>query len=141
MGLGGRSSSSTRSRTTNVTTTRDERVAADNGAIVARDSTVNVIDGGAIALAGDVSELAFEGAYDVMDLSRDVAFDALGFAKNAQVLAYDLAEAAQDSTNATLERVLMAERAEEAQLADQLIRIGVPALTIAAVAYFVWGNR
>jgi hypothetical protein len=110
--MGSSSRSSNRTSTTTNTTTIDERVAADQGAIVTRGN-VTVTDSGAIALAGEVSEQA-------INFGGDLARESLA------------------STTETLAQIINADRAEETQLADQLIRIGIPALVVMVIAWRVW---
>jgi hypothetical protein len=111
-------------RTATTTSTADNRVAADNGAIVVGDgSVVEVIDGGAFALVGDLSERAF-------DLADGAIFDGVNLAADAM-----------QSSNDALAQIIERDRSEDTQLASQLIRLGIPAVAIVAAAYFVWGTK
>jgi hypothetical protein len=87
--MSSRSSSENRSSNETITSTIDNRMAADGGSIVVRDGEVNVIDGGAIALAGDLSEIAFDlgntalnSGTELAALGALVAGDALITAEN-----------------------------------------------------------
>lgn len=114
-----RTSSSSSTTNNNITTTTDQRVAADNGAIVNRNGTVNVTDGGAIKLAGEMAEQAIDAG---------VLFAGMGV---------DLAETSMGSTIETLEAIIDAERDDAAQLSEQLINM-IPWLVAGVVAWSIF---
>ena len=120
-------------RTSTQTSTSDNRVAADNGAIVVRDGSVQIVDAGAIEMAGDVSEM-------VIDLAYDVSSDAYGFSELALREGADLAFQSMQSSNDALAQIIERDRSEETQIANQLIRLGIPAAAFAVVAWIIWGR-
>ena len=119
--------SSQSNRTSTATSTADNRVAADHGAIVVRDGSVSVTDGGAIEMAGDVSERA-------IDLAGDVAIEAFDFSNGALIEGASLLTESVRASNDALFEIIQADRTEEAQLASQLFRLGISAAAFVAVA-------
>lgn len=116
---------SSSSKSSNATTTNnaDNRVAADNGAIVVRDGTVEVTDGGAFELAQNVTDEAFDAANGIAQLGGDLAFDALGFVQKSQ-----------ETTDALVSTIVDQQRTEATQLSSQLMKFGIPALVIIIIA-------
>ncbi len=108
-------------------------MAADNGAIVVRDGSVKVIDGGAIEMAGDVSERA-------IDLAGDISFEAFDMTQDALAQGANLATESLRSSNDALAQIIERDQSEETQLATQIVRLGIPAVALVAAVYF-WGNK
>ena len=117
------SSSKSRSSNTNtsVTTTTDNRVAADNGAIVNRNGnvTVNTTDGGAIRMAGEIGDKAIDAGVLFGEMGFDIALNSLG------------------STVETLEAVIDRDRDDAAQLSEQLVNM-IPWLVAGVVAWSIF---
>jgi hypothetical protein len=113
-----RSSSSNETSSTNQTF--DERVAADNGAMVIRSEGGDVVhqslDGGAIEMAGEVAIEAFRSAEGLGDLVTDLNQDSLAFARET----------------------VAQSRSDQSLFFSQLITYGIPAvvLTVVARSYF-----
>lgn len=109
---------------TNVTT--DERIAADNGAIVTRAGNVykTVTDGGAIRMAGEVSEAAIDAGVLFGRMGGDIADEG-----------FDLARDSLGSTITTLKSVIDQDRDESAKLSERLINM-IPYIVVGVVA---WG--
>ena len=120
------SSSTSKNSTVNKTSTVDNRVAADNGAIVTRGN-VKVIDGGAIEMAGDVSEQALDIAGMI---GGQAVFDALGFAQ-------EVSQSALGTTADALSEIIERERSEASLIMNNLITIGLP---LSIVAYLAWSS-
>lgn len=116
---------SSSSKSSNATTTNnaDNRVAADNGAIVVRDGEVNVTDGGAFELAQNVTDEAFDAATGIANIGGGLVEDALGFISQSQ-----------ENTAQLVNQVVEQQRDEATQLSSQLMRFGIPALVIIIVA-------
>lgn len=113
------SSSKSKSSSSNTTTTTDNRVAADGGAIVVSGGNAQFTDGGAFDFAERVLDEVISATTGLANVSRDIAFDSVGFVKQSN----------QDST-ALLEQVADQQRSEFAQLSDQLIKFGVPLVAL-----------
>ena len=119
-------SSSSKSTNTAVDTTSvmDERVAADNGAIVFRgdDGEVNITDGGAIEA--------------MRDLATTVSLDGLDLASQISGEGMDIARESLDRSYGALEDFANKTRTDQAQFFDQLISYGIPAIVVMVIA---WG--
>lgn len=120
----GGSSSSSASSTTNET--RDGRVAGDNGAIGLSvgegDVTVHLTPDEAFQLGG-------EAIREIADLARS-ATESGGRAT----------ETSQAALTAALQGVTSANRSEETQLSEQIIKIGIPAAALAFAVSQIWGK-
>lgn len=97
-------------------TSVDNRVAADNGAIVTKGN-VTVLDGGAIGLAGEIGEQAIDAGILFGRMGNDLASESLG------------------STIDTLTAVIDQDRDESAKLSEQLVNM-IPYIVVGVVA---WG--
>lgn len=120
-----RTSTTNQSEYNSTNVSNDNRVAADNGAIVTKGN-VTVLDGGAIALAGELSEAAIDAG---------VLFGAQGLDIAGQ--GFDLAETSLGSTIETLTEVIDQDRAESAKLSEQLVNM-VPYIVVGVVAWSIF---
>lgn len=125
-----RTSSKSSTTNTSVNTTNDNRVAADNGAIVNRGGTVTVTDGGAIRMAGEIGDKAIDAGvlFGEMGLShgRELAEDGFAFATAAQAAQVE-----------TLEAIIDRERDDAAQLSEQLVNM-IPYVVAGVVAWSIF---
>lgn len=117
------SSSSSSSATTN--NTRDARVAGDNGAVgISSEGDVQVH-----MVADEAFELGGAALAELSDLARSVV-DVSGKST----------ETSSDALRLALQNTQAAGRTETTQIADQLIRIGIPAAALAFAASKIWGK-
>lgn len=107
-----RTSSKTSTTNNNITSTTDARVAADNGAIVNRDGDIQVTDGGAITMAGEVSEHAIDAGVLFGEMGREMADRS-----------FQLASDSIDTTVEALQAVIDHKDDDTAQLSEQLIKM------------------
>lgn len=136
-----KSATSTTNRTSynSLTNTKDQRVAADNGAIVNRQGVINVntVDGGAIEMAGEVSERAINASELFAEMSREITRDGLNFSKEIAGESLGLAVTSMGSTIDTLEAVIDRERDDAAQLSEQLVNM-IPYAVVGLVAWSIF---
>lgn len=108
---------------TNVST--DNRVAADNGAIVTRGNVYKTVtDGGAIKLSGEIAEAAIDAGVLFGRMGGGIADEG-----------FDLARDSMGSTIDTLTAVIDQDRDEAAKLSEQLVNM-IPYIVVGVVA---WG--
>lgn len=107
------------------TTNEDNRVIADNGAIVVNGAQrVEMIDAGAIELAENVTREALLTASGVADIGSSFGLEALGFV-----------QANQADTNRIVEQVLYQSQSDATQLYETAIKFVLPS---AAIAFAIW---
>lgn len=121
--MGGSSSSST-SSTTNLT--RDGRVAGDNGAI---GLSVSEGDVGVHIVPDEAFQLGGEAIREIANLAR-VVTESGGRAT----------ETSQQALSLALDGARVANRSEESQLSEQIVKIGIPAAALAFAVSQIWGK-
>ena len=118
------SSSKSTTKTTNVSKTYDERVAADGEAQVYRaGGDVNVLDGGVFDFAAAASRDSYDAVGDLTDIAGEITRRSMDFSEaNLQ----SSQKAFQDFADKT--------RSDQAQFFDQLITYGIPAIALIFIA-------
>lgn len=135
-------STSSRTSTTNqseynsTNVSSDDRVAADAGAIVTRGN-VNVTDGGAIQMAGELGEEAFDAATMFAGMGNTMASRGLDAGQQLAARGLGLADQSMKSTVETLQKVIASERDDSAQLSSQLVNM-IPWAIAGFVAWSVF---
>ena len=159
-----------RSSSATSTATTDARVGADNGAIgVSSQGNVNVqivpdeafyLGEAAIEAVADIADGTTYGALslsesvsrDAFDFADQANYNALSFADRSGADAYDFAARSIDGARKTVSDVTgqFAEalaktqeisRTESAQIAEQIIKIGLPAVALVFAVTQIWGKK
>lgn len=149
-----RTSTTNKSEYNSTNISNDNRVAADNGAIVTRGNVYKTVtDAGAIRMAGEVSEAAIDAGVLFARMGAEVGEDGLrtgeriassGMSYGAELAGYgrgladegfDLARNSMGSTIETLTAVIDRDREESAMLSEQLVNM-IPYIVVGVVA---WG--
>ena len=159
-----------RSSSATSTATTDARVGADNGAIgVSSQGNVNVqivpdeafyLGEAAIEAVAEIADGTTYGALslsesvsrDAFDFADEANYNALSFADRSGADAYDFATRSIDGARETVSDVTgqfaqalattqEAARTESAQLAEQIIKIGLPAVALVFAVTQIWGKK
>jgi len=117
------SSSKSSAKTDTTTTTRDERVAADNGSAVFSFKDIGATEGGSLN-------------FSVEDVSAEIFAQVFDFAKGVGQGAVDFAERTQSSFQ---EAASSAATQDTTEIFRQLINIG-GLVAVAFVAFQIWGK-
>jgi hypothetical protein len=120
-----RTSTTNQSEYNSTNISHDDRVAADEGAIVTRGN-VNVLDGGAIGMAGEMGQGAIDAGTLFAGMGGNLAERGLG-----------LANQSMQSTVETLQNVIASERDDSAQLSSQLVNM-IPWAVAGLVAWSIF---